>query len=278
MTSSYEADRDEYWLLVDIIKVIQTSRVNDSFSDVIEDSGYPNLSNPRHALAWCCSIKSDDTDVMVIMRVLLYYLLSRKARDFHPTMFATPETHFHDSIAFKPQVQLLFLENRLEAHNANRRPLRTQISYRLMNVDPTTYTRQEMISLATKIRDTFVTPTIYSFEKGAIIGSYKDKENGYELRILGKDEPEIRSVISKVLSLNDLTLDDQYLTISESRRTYPTSTDEITILNESYAKPIQRPTATVHFVRAELKLFGMRHSKLLVCKAELVDSQSIHIF
>jgi hypothetical protein len=88
--------RDSYYFLTDVIKEIQTTRLNKSFADVFDDNDYPNFNNPRHVLAYASTITSEDTDTMVLMRLWLYYVLIHKARDLHPTMFVIPEDNFHD--------------------------------------------------------------------------------------------------------------------------------------------------------------------------------------
>jgi N-acetylmuramoyl-L-alanine amidase len=277
MPENHIPERDEYTFLVDVISRIQEPRVLKTFGDVMTAPGYPDTNNPRHVLAFACTLQLEDTDTMIVMRLLLYYLLSRKARDFHPTMFATPEPNFHDSVVFKPQIQLIFLEDRIDAVNANRRPLQAQISYRLMNVTPESLTPENVDTIAQRIWDLFVLPSPFKFMKGEIIGNYRDKTNGYELRILADTETTLRSVIGQVLAINELELDDQFFSISKSSRTFPTPEETISILGEDYEKPVQRPSAWVHFVRAELKLLGMRTSKLLVCRADLLDSRCSRI-
>lgn len=269
---------DEWDFLHDIIIVAQNKRVNDEFSDVVSNINFPDITSAREALAYACLLQSDDTDTMTILRLYLFYLIAHKARDYHPSMFAIPEENYYDSVVTKPQVVLLFCEKRLDAVNNNRAPIKAKISFRLMGETSQSITQTKVDTLTDGIWNTLASPTVFKFDKGDLKGSYIDKENGYQFIITGKDVATIKSVVTEILKIQSHTPNWDLLTVSDPEKAYPTTVGTQTILGKAFKEPTLRPSGTVHFARAELKLYGMSKDILMVCGDTWLNARCKKIF
>jgi hypothetical protein len=254
-----------------VLSHVHNFLVNLEFSDVGGIDWEPSIDTPRDSLRTACTIAEDDTDGLMLLRLWVFYVLVRKARDFHPYQDATPTTNFQLSVEFLPQVKLLFYESRYDSLLRKKPPIEAQISYRLMT-SPSDLTEDDVKAIALKIKETFVSSgTPWSFDKGKYKVSYRDKKKGYQFILSVASEAIGKEIITKVLSLNTELPDWKYLTVSESRKPVSTTPETITIIEKDYDLPVWRPTAKVHFTKAELAVWGMPQDRLLVCRGDLVD-------
>lgn len=270
--------KNDYWYLADVARKILSYDVNQTYGDVVLDGNYPDDSNFRHAIHKACMPQSDDTPFMLTLRILLFYLLCKKAREFHPTYFAIPEDSYHESVRFKPQLQLLFYESRYSAVNNERRPLKTQVSLRLMDVTPTALTEEDISALVSAIVSAFIDPDIFVYNKGALALTYNDKALGYQLKLYVDTKETGLALLDKVLSIQGHTRDDSLIKWHSFEQAPSQAVETITILGETYNKPVRFAQAPMELVRVELNLWGALRSRLLVCRSDYLDKKADFIF
>lgn len=264
--------------LLSVLVSLQNKIVTKHFTDIDPTIASDNIATKQASLYTACTMTTHDTVNIVIARLLLFYIILRKAQDLQAPIYGIPIENYHDSVEFKPQIKLIFHEKKADAIAADRIPIRAQIGFRLMGKTSTTITEDEIKALATKIKSVFVGTTVYSFARGERKVSYRDPTNGYHM-ILAVPSIEVgEEVVKKVLSIQNHTFNPDYFTISASSKNYAAITGTNQIAGKQYRKPKQRPTGTVRFRRAELSLHGMYKDILLVCDGDYLDSKPYEYF
>lgn len=231
--------------------------VRDEFNDITDDD--LDLAIPRSSLRWACLLKDNDTGDMIIQRFLLFYFSLRKAQDLQQPFYGIPLDDLQASRKFKPQITLYFREDENDVEE-NYRPVWGEISFRLMNESSTTIQRQELINLANKIKAEFGAANGYVWRKGRKLFSYTDKERGYQLQLICRDENDAKQLVNKVLDLQDHTPDWKFFKSNiteEESDAYPYNPGNQTILGESKRKPRRRPMVDVRFQYATSTIWGL---------------------
>jgi hypothetical protein len=82
--------------------------VREEFSDTTDDDG---ISTPRSSLKQACLIHDNDTAPMIIIRLILYYFIIRKARDLMPPIYGVPEGSSRVTVVDSPRILLFFQED-----------------------------------------------------------------------------------------------------------------------------------------------------------------------
>jgi hypothetical protein len=251
--------------LQDTIRLLQNRIVRDEFSDLGGDDWEPNINGGRPSLRQACTIKDSDTASMVEMRLFLYYIILRKAKDLHPAIYGIPTTGFQEQRKFKPQIMLFFQEDSNDVEPGYS-PVTGEISFRIMNEETETITMSNIQNFANKVKSAFATPS-FVWKKGKELYSYTDWKKGYQLQLLCRNQTEAKRVVEQVLDIQSHTPDWKKLAINtnaEPSEAFPTIPPNQTILGKSHKLPRKRPIADARFQYGLLHLHGLPNSICLV--------------
>jgi hypothetical protein len=245
--------------LQDLISNIQNKIVRAEFSDVGDDNWVRDISTPRGSLRVACTHQEADSLAMCQLRLDLFYLVLKKAKDFHPNIYGIPSGDFQEIAKFYPQVQLYFEEKFSEAERGYSQ-LRTQVSFRLTNETSQTFTIGEALNLANRIKALFnVGDNPFFFKRGKELATYVDQAKGYYFQLYIFDETNAKKIIEQVLDIRNNTPDWSLLKVSKNSNpaaAYPTIPPTKNILAKSIRQPRQRPVGTVRFTSAIVHLYG----------------------
>lgn len=230
--------------------------VREEFSDTGWDDANPDISTARSSLRWACTHKDSDSGVMTQMRTDLFYMVLRKASDLHPPIYSIPSIDFQETVRFLPQVTLHFTQD-MDSVPDDQTPVRAEISYRLMKESSATMTEAKAKALGNEIKNAFAVSGGYRWRKGHYKVNYIDQSRGYFMKLLAYSEAEGKEVIQKVLSLNEHTLDNDYLSVSETKRNLTATPGLQLVYGKQRRKPRDRPIAYVRFRAALMNLHGL---------------------
>jgi hypothetical protein len=244
--------------LQDVVMLVQNKIVKAEFNDVGDDDWVHDITTPRASLRVACTHQDADSIAMTQIRLDLFYLVLRKAKDFHPDIYGIPATSFQETNKFHPQIHLYFEEKSTEAETGYS-ILRSQVSFRLMNETTDTLTKAEATTLANKIKTLFHAGAPFFWKRGKELASYIDQEKGYYFQLLVFSQTEAKKVIEQVLDIRGHSPNWKLLNIkqnSEPVAAYPTVPATKTIMGKAVKQPRKRPVGTVHFTNAVLVLHG----------------------
>lgn len=234
--------------------------VREEFADLVDDD---DITTPRGSQKVACLMRDDDNLAVTFLRLWYFYVLVRKASDFHPDIYGIPLDLWQERVTFQPQVILHFFQD-LDGVPIGRKPVRSRIGFRLHTETAATFNPTEALNLANKIRTEFATGGGYRFNRGKERYTYREKDRGYDFRLHVTGESEAREVISKVLDLRSHAPDWDHLKHIADNLTYPTNPGTHQVYGKARQKVAYRPTAAVRFQWAELHVHGLPHAVVLV--------------
>ena len=240
--------------------------VREEFSDLGGENWDADITAPRGSLRVASTIKATDSAIMVTLRFFLYYFLLRKAADLQAPLYGIPTTELQVIRRFKPQIQLHFMQDADRNYERSKSPAKGQITFRLMNETSETITGAEVERLARAVKTEFITGGGYVWSKGRLMAAYTDREKGYQLQLNCYNETSAKTLIAKVLSIQNHTMERKRLTFNrndDELEAYPTVLPTMRILGETYREPKRRPVADVRFTHAELHLCGKEEAIIL---------------
>ncbi len=252
--------------LQDVILLTQNKIVRTEFNDVGDDNWAKDISTPRASLRLACTHEEADSIDMTILRLWLFFGILRKAQDFHPAIFGIPSTSYQETTRYYPQIHLYFEEKISEAETGYK-PLRSQVSLRLMGETTDTLTSADVLVVANKIKTLFATTIPFHWKRGKELYSYVDQAKGYYFQILCFNETEAKKIIEQVLDIRNHTPTWKLLNKkqnSEPTTSYPTIPVTKTILGKPYKQPRRRPVGNVYFRHATLHIHGKPNPVVLV--------------
>jgi len=247
----------EFEHLQSTILRVHNQIVREEFSDITGND--LDLAVPRSSLRWACLLKDNDTCDMMIQRFLLFYFTLRRAQDLQQPFYGIPLDDLHASRKFKPQITLYFKED-LNDLEDDTRPTWGEISFRLMNESSVTIAKPELLALANKIKTVFGPANGYIWKKGRKLYSYTEKDKGYQLQLLCRDDSTAKQLINKVLDIQNHTPDWKFLKSNiadDENGSFPYNPGNHTILGKSYKKPRRRPMVDVRFQYATATIWGI---------------------
>ncbi len=241
-------------------------QIREDFQDLGGDNWEPETGTTRGAMRHALTHKDTDPLPVTLSRMFLYYFTYGKAQALQAPIYGIPVTQFQESIKFHPQVKLLFYEDQSLVEDGYK-PVKAEISFRLMNETEETITPAKAQILANKIRNLFATGQGFTWKKGREKWVYTDQSRGYQLRVLAWNETEAKKIIEQVLDVQSHTPDwEAYLSLTTKKRSFPTIPGTHRVYGEQRRKPRDRPVAFVRFRLAELKVWGLPHDVTLVDK------------
>lgn len=251
----------EFEFLQRTLRTLYNREVNAEFRDIEDDD---EISTPRAALKTACRITDDDSALQMLLRMIFYYFVLRKARDFQRPVYGVPLDDYQSMHKFAPCVHLYFRQDSA-AVPPGRAPVRARISYRIRNETSATITESELRSHAIRIRNEFTTNNRgWRFTKGRILVTYKDLEKGLNLQLYVLNKAEGIEVIRKVCDCAQVAYDSDLVVVHESERNFPANPGNQTILGRSRRRPVQRPVTAVRFIKATASIWGIPQDITLV--------------
>ena len=233
--------------------------VRNHFSDVSgNDDNSLSLNVPRETIKRICLHKDSDPIVLSVGRLLIWWVEAKGL--FNDVIYGIPSTDFDASNTYYPQVKLYFFESRYESSRNNRKPIRSEVSFRWRETD---FSRANITELATKIHNDFAKP-VFSFERGREFWTYSDKSKGYFFQCKVTNEAEAKKVIKQAINVQDNVEPDweQYLRLHEDKQNYSIQ-KTVRVMGETYKKPKKRPIGTVRYNYAELYIHGIKKPIIL---------------
>ena len=255
-------DFSPYEHLLQTMIALHNRVIEQSFIGVVPD----NLEDASSSLKLACLLTDDDTIDMIILRLNLYYWVVQA--NLPTPVYAIPTLDHQSGGTYKPQVILHFQEQWTADHLENNlTPVRSRISFRLMNESSQTITPQDAQVLANKVKEIVGTGSGYSYQTGTIKASYRDLQHGYQLILAVTGEAEAVGVIERILEIQGHEFQEKFLTISQSRNNFPVIPPSQEIYGKSRRLPRRRPISTVFFKRAELHIWGVASPIVLMDKS-----------
>jgi len=243
----------EFEHLQDIYRKVINQEVREEFSDQTWADTDPDLRTSRGALRWACTHKDDDSAAMTQMRTDLFYLILRKAADYHPAMYTLPVDTYRDLVSIFPQITLLFREDAEDVENGLRQ-LRSEVSFRLIGQNYETFSRADATAKGQKIKQLFGAGGGFRWKRGRKKCLYYDPARGYDFRLEAVDVSEAKRVIEQVLDINGHSPDWEHFSDVNKNKTYPTTLQYKTVLGKRVAQPMKGRIGYVRFRWAELKM------------------------
>jgi hypothetical protein len=228
-------------------------KVKEHFSDLGDERWQPDFNVDRHFTRWICTHQDKDPLTLTVGRLLVYFFKIQGLLD--EPIYAMPCTQLFDSQECLPQIIINFQESVQSArqHNRSKHPLTAQHYIRL-KIDFSS--EAEVQQIARKIKAVFATP-IFSFDKGRLKYTYRDKSKSYFFVVTTINETEARNVIKKLLAINNDVPDWELLTESRSNKDF-VATRTTQVNGKRYKKPQRRPLGRVSFISAELHVDGLQ--------------------
>ncbi|MEG3436391.1 hypothetical protein V0288_04600 [Pannus brasiliensis CCIBt3594] len=255
--------------LLDLVRKIHNAWVRDEFDDVKD---LDDITVPRSSLKIACLISDNDSALIVILRIIIFFFHLRKARDLMPIYYAIPLDEIHATRRFVPQITFYWLEPEDEIEYGYR-PIEGTFSFRLMGETSETITLAKLRTIATAIQREFMTGTKFVWKRGKQLYYYGEKDKGYQLQMLSRDEENVKELIRRVLAIQGHTPDWENLSIGKSgdeNRKYPQTPRTIRVLGKSRKEPRKRPNVNLLFSRAVADAWAFEKPITLV-QANLVD-------
>lgn len=270
-------DFNSFEFLQDIARKVLAREVREEFRD-LGDGWDPDITTPRSALRTACTPDDNDTGVMLLIRLFFFYFQLRKAQDLQAPIYGIPTGIYHETFKFKPQVCLYFYEDLSDVEEGYQ-PIRSQISFRLIDESEKSITKAKLTTIANKIKQDFGLAGGYRFRRGRDMITYTDMDNGYKLRLFVFNKSEGLETIQRVLGLTNTTFKAENMNISENDNAaaaYPIIPPQETILGKRERLPRKRPVGTVRFSHATCSIWGktkpvVLYSRTGILRGGLVD-------
>lgn len=268
------APKNSWSHFVSVVTQIQNRIIKEDFKDVGNDNWQPDITTPRGSLRVACTIRANDSAPIVLLRLMLYYIVLRKAQDLQIPVYGMPIGSLNSQRKYRPHVQLYFSQDALSVQKGDD-PITGYISWRLMSETSSSITRTEVERLANRIKTEFGTGKGFVWRKGKKMVTYTDWDRGLQLQILSRTESEGERVIKKVLDVAGVTFDAKRCNLNKNKAEdsrYPSTKRRENILGETVELPRERPEVDVTFRYATLSLHGTKKPVHLYDKTlQLVD-------
>ena len=259
---------DDWEQLQDVLMWLHNRRVIQEFRDLspVDATWTVSLSSSRGRLRWACTIKENDSALIVILRMWLFYVMLGQAAAFQTPVYGIPIPGYQQSRKFQPQVELVFIED-LQDVEPGYSAVTGRICFRIMNQESDTLTEAEVNQIALKVRTAFATGPGFVWRKGRTMATYTDRRRGYKLQLLVRTDTEARRVIEQVLDIQNHVPNWENLNISQNENAaarYPIVPPMQRVLGRNRRSPRLRPIADVRFVAAFLHVHGLPNPVVLV--------------
>ncbi|MBD2259910.1 hypothetical protein [Pseudanabaena sp. FACHB-2040] len=246
--------------------------VREWFRSADGDEQDDDITTPRGSLLVACTHLDSDSLIMTQMRQQLFDRI--RLQKFQIPVVGIPTGSVEESRRYRPQIMLYFQEDQADVYSEYA-PVTGEISVRLMNHTSETITPAIANQMANRIQVNFGTGGGYIWRKGKHMMSYIDRNKGYQLQLLVRNEGDGRQLIDRVLDLQTDTPNwskAQYKENLEPVEAYPTLPDRERVYGEVRRLPRKRPIADVRFQFAVLHVWGLTNPVPLVDRTGLWPS------
>lgn len=237
--------------------------VREYFSDVGGEDWEPDLSSTRAQLRIASTITDDDTDVMVQLRLYLFYdILGYGKRD----LAVIYGSRFNDVpyVAGIPQLFLVFSQDEASTPE-NEPPIQHEKSARLMKFacksgeSKPAITKANMVDYAREVKAQFISNKKgVTYRSGNKSASYTDPENGFPKGnyMLVDSKAEAVEIYSKLCNVIDISFKPEKLKVNSPDKSSTTSAQagKITVLGKQIQNQRYRPIANLRFRYAYISL------------------------
>ena len=168
----------------------------------------------------------------------------------------------------QPQIKFYFLgDNKASAEISLRIMSKTDdLKSPLPKID-----KSDLRAYARRIKEEFATPSLFEWQKGRDVISYRNRYQGFEGWYLCRSESSGRRLLTKLLAIDEQMLDEASIRFTTAPASaFPVSPPPITVLGEVIAQQIERPLVDVWFYRAEIILSKLKLPIPLVERALIV--------
>lgn len=223
-----------------VAKKVHNPRVRAFFADIDED----DITTGKTSAKTACIIKDSDSIPIITFKMLLFDNI------FNNKEVLIPEREFTGvRRKRKPQVKLTFRSQGSD-------PIWGYISFRIMNESSESFSTTKAKSLANKIKSTFGMGNGKSWNKGIYMFTYSTWDLGYQLQLLCATESEAKDLIRDVLDLQGHVPDWEFMNkIENAEPTQAFRPDTMVVMGETVQSRNLRPTVTVYFQHATLRLW-----------------------
>lgn len=260
------SDFNEVEHLQSVIRRYLNKQIREDFQDLGDENWEPSVTTTRAAMRHALTHKDNDPIQVTLGRMFLYYFTFEKAASLQTPMFGTPIQDYQESFKYHPQIKLYFQEEN-DGVEEGYKPIRTEITFRLMNETEKTITPVDARRIAQRIRTNFALNGGFRIKRGKETWLYHDSHRGYRLKLFVWNEAEAKRIIEQVLDIQGHTPDwDSYLkdyTNRKDLKTSPAPKTE-TIYGKVRRLPRQKPVGFLRFRWAELYIWGLPRPQTLV--------------
>ena len=236
--------------------------VREYFRDV-SDADIAAGTTSRSAVLNACMIDAKDSRVEAYMKMHTFRYVVQKVH-LKPDVFGIPITDLEEHVNFSPTIHLYF-EQDAQAVPAGKDVIRRQISFRLVGESHESITPTKAERLATKIKNEFAVNNGYRFDTVKIKTTYQYHPKLPKMSTLVQRESDGREIMRKVLSIIDLSYDENNIGFNTPQKesvTNPVGTD--LIYGKRREKSRWRPIAVVRFQYASMSIDGLHRGQVLV--------------
>lgn len=249
-------------------------QIREDFRDLFgeNDTWEPEVGTTRGAMLRALLHEDSDPITVTATRMMLYYFTYGKARELQIPVYGIPTDFYQqDALNYVPQITLHFKED-LEDVESSYQPVKGEINIRVIGETYETITEAKLKTLANRIKTNFGANNGYVWRKGKVRCNYSDKSKPYFLQILSRDVTAGKSVIERVLDIQNHTPDWEFLNKGENEapsQAYPTIPPTKTILGKARRMPRRRPIADVRFTKAEAHIISLAAPIILYDRTRL---------
>ncbi|MEG4133244.1 hypothetical protein QUA41_30595 [Microcoleus sp. Pol11C1] len=166
----------------------------------------------------------------------------------------------------KPQLYIYFTEDEQDVE-IGYKPIRSQISMRLMDETESTLTRANLNQYTTRIQSIFGQQGGKIWKRGKDMASYGDWNAGYQLQLLVRSKADGEELIKQFLAIQNVPFVKKKYFYNENQdpvNAYPTIPGEEIILGKAVKKARNRPIAEIRFQSAWISLPSIRKPIYLI--------------
>lgn len=227
------------------------------------DSGYRVIDSWRDRSAESSSVILSGTDLQLIQHIIQLEYEGGGSNNGKTKNGNWP------LLKGQPQIKLYFLATNGKGE--------AEISLRIMDKsdDPKSplpkIDKSDLKKYAAAIKQQFATPSLFLWQKGRDVISYRNRWQGFEGWYLCRNEIDGRALVTKLLAVTGENLDENSIRFTTApAAAFPTAPADITVLGKLVSQDTERPLVDVAFHRAEISLTKLKRPIPLVERGRII--------
>jgi hypothetical protein len=236
--------------LQDTVRRVFAKEVREEFRDLGGDDWERDISVPRGSLRVACTPDDNDTATMTLIRMMLFYMVLRRAQDMQAPLIGMPYWDAGIDRKHKPQVIMHFSQSRDELANPSDTPVTGRLSFRLMDETTATITEAKLKTIAQRIKAAFTANNENIWYRGRNMAVYYAPEQGMGLKVFTDTKAHAIDLIKTVCQIAGEPYSGEYFKYStpdDPTGAFPANPGNQTIMGVPYKKPIRRRICKVRF-------------------------------